>query len=168
MGSRQCCGNGDFILGITGTYGGKTKKSKSISSQVPQALPGSRKGDRGRRGGGVERAEPSTRVRSEGLSRAHPMRTEYWKSRISPRAGTKKKRHARRRGPDLTPMPTAIMPMYSSDNMLVARNAAISRENMVISSPQFCTSKARVLSGISLGFLVLRSPEEFWPGDCVQ
>ena len=83
------------------------------------------------------------------------MRTEYWKSRISPRVGTKKKRHTRRRGPGLTPMPTAIMPMYSSDRMLVARNAATSRENMVISSPQFCTSKARVSGEKFLGFLIV-------------
>ena len=82
------------------------------------------------------------------------MRTEYWKSRISPRVGTKKKRHALRRGPGLTPMPTAIMPMYSSDRMLVARNAATSRENIVISSPQFCTSTAKVSSGKIVGFLV--------------
>lgn len=71
---------------------------------------------------------------------SHPMRTEYWNSSIRPRVGTKRKRHARRRGAGLTPMPTAIMPMYSRDRMLVARNAASSSENMVISKPQFCTT----------------------------
>ena len=83
------------------------------------------------------------------------MRTEYWKSRVSPRVGTKKKRHARRRGPGLTPMPTAIIPMYSNDRILVARNAATNRENMVISRPQFCTSETRVSSGKILRLLLL-------------
>ena len=68
----------------------------------------------------------------------HPMRTVYWNSSRRPKTGTKKKRQARRRGPGWAAMPTAIMPMYTRDRMLVARKAAISSENMVISKPQFC------------------------------
>ena len=68
----------------------------------------------------------------------HPMRTVYWNSSRRPKTGTKKKRQARRRGPGWAAMPTAIMAMYTRDRMLVARKAATSSENMVISKPQFC------------------------------
>ena len=57
---------------------------------------------------------------------------------MTPSMGTKKKRHALRRGPGLAAMPVAIMPMYAKDRMLVAKNAATSSENMVSSNPQFC------------------------------
>lgn len=68
------------------------------------------------------------------------MRTVYWKMSMTPSIGTKKKRHALRRGEALAAMPVAIMPMYTSDRILVARNAATSSENMVSSSPQFCST----------------------------
>lgn len=76
----------------------------------------------------------------------HPMRTVYWSSRRRPKTGTKKKRQARRRGPGWAAMPTAITPMYTRDRMLVARKAATSSENMVISNPQFCNEAQQASS----------------------
>lgn len=78
------------------------------------------------------------------------MRTVYWKSRISPRVETKQKRHARRRGWDFAAIPIAIMPMYTNDRMLVAKNAATNREDMVNSSPQFCTQTPTPLLHVHL------------------
>ena len=71
------------------------------------------------------------------------MSTVYWRSRSRPSRGTNTKRQARRRGFTLAAMPTAIITMYTRDNILVAKKAATSRLDMASSRPQFCAQQQR-------------------------
>ena len=92
------------------------------------------------------------------LTEAYPMRAVYWKSSKMPSMGTKQKRQALRLGPGRRPIPTAIMAMYTMDSMFVAKNAATSRVNIVISRPQFCNHTASMLSIIEKNVYKAEAP----------